>query len=414
MRWELLVGLRYLRSKRKETFVSVITIISTLGVLLGVTVMTITLSVMTGFEQDLRSRILGLQPHLRIINRLSGGLVEHPEILAKAVAADPRILEAAPVFNTQLILSRDGRIAGVYARGVDTSSEGSTYGITHLIVEGSLADLAVRRRFDGADLDGIMIGRNLAKQIGVSLDDVVTLMSPALSASPLGALPRSKRFYVAAIFDSGMAEYDIALVYLSIDAVRSLVRAGPVATGIEARVRDPYQAPEIAKDLNERIGLPYWAESWTDAHRNVFAALQLEKTVYFLVLLLIILVAAFAIVATLYMVVMEKRRDIAVLKAMGATNRSIASIFVLKALLIGTVGTGVGALLGYVTCLGLDRYQFIDLPKGVFYVSTLPVRILPGNFAAVCAASMVICLLAGLFPAWKASRVVPVDILRYE
>jgi lipoprotein-releasing system permease protein len=160
--------------------------------------------------------------------------------------------------------------------------------------------------------------------------------------------------------------------------------------------------------------MPYWVESWTDAHRNVFAALKLEKTAYFLVLLLIILVAAFTIVSTLYMVVMEKRRDIAVLKTMGAADASIARIFVMKGLLIGGVGTSLGALFGWLGCVALGRYEFIQLPEGVFYVKTLPVRIDPENFAMVMAASMVICFGACLFPAWKASRVVPVDVLRYE
>jgi lipoprotein-releasing system permease protein len=211
-----------------------------------------------------------------------------------------------------------------------------------------------------------------------------------------------------------MVEYDAGLVYLAIEDARALLKLGPVATGIEAVLENPNKAPQVAAALNERIGMPYWVQSWTEIHRNVFEALQLEKTVYFLVLLLIILVSAFTIVATLYMVVMEKRRDIAVLKTMGANDRSIAIIFVAKGLLIGVLGTGAGALLGYLACLGLDRYEFIDLPEGVFYVSTLPVRIVASNFVLVSAASVAICLGACLFPAWKAARVVPVDVLRYE
>ncbi len=414
MRWETLVGLRYLRSRRKETFVSVITVISTLGVLIGVMVMTITLSVMTGFEEDLRSRILGLHPHLRLTNRLSAGVVQDPEELAAEMRAHPEVLEAAPILNAQLIVSVGDQISGVYARGVDPDSQSSTFGITDMVVEGSLEEIGRTRRIDGADLPGVMLGRGLAKQLGVASGDAITLMSPKLSASPLGVLPRSKRFYIAAMFDSGMSEYDAGLVYISIESARKLVGVGPVATGIEARIKDPYDAPRVAEQLNAVIGMPYWVESWTEAHRNVFAALQLEKTVYFLVLLLIIMVAAFAIVATLYMVVMEKRRDIGVLKAMGARNRSIARIFVLKGLLVGTLGTALGALFGYLACLGLQTFEFVDLPEGVFYVSKLPVRIVGVNFAVVCAASMTICLLATIFPAWKATKIAPVDILRYE
>ncbi len=414
MGWELFVSLRYLRSRRSELFVSVITVIATLGVFLGVMVLTVTLSIMTGFEQDLRSRILGMHPHLRVSKRLGSGVIDRPEEVAARVAEDPRVSDATPVVQSQLLVSSNGQLLGVFGRGVETHSASSTAGVAGYVTEGSVESLSQRTLFAGAQLPNIMIGRELARKLGVARGDVIRLMSPRISASPLGALPRSKRFVVSALYDSGMSEYDSVLVYLDIDAARKLLEIGDVATGIEARLTDPYEAPAVAADVNARLGLPYWAQSWTQAHRNVFEALQLEKTAYFLILLLIILVAAFTIVSTLYMVVMEKRRDVAVLKAMGATDRSVARIFVVKGLMIGTVGTFLGALCGYLACLALQRYEFIDLPEGVFYVSTLPVRIEAGNFLLVAAASMVICLGACLFPGWKAARVVPVDVLRYE
>jgi len=414
MNWELFVGLRYLFSRRREGFVSVITAISTLSVLLGVMVLTIVLSVMTGFEEDLRARILGLNPHLRVSDRLGGGVIEDPEKFAELVAETPHVVSAAPVVSAQMLVAADGRMLGVFGRGVDPASPTSASGIVDFIVEGDLAALGRRHDHNGAPLPGVLIGRELGRRIGIGFGDLVTVMVPSIAASPLGAMPRSRRFIVAAVYDSGMVEYDAGLVYLALDDARSLLRLGPVATGIEAVLDDPYEAPAVAARLNERLGMPYWAQSWTDVHRNVFEALQLEKTVYFLVLLLIILVAAFTIVSTLYMVVMEKRRDVAVLKAMGATDRSVALIFVYKGLLVGGLGTALGALFGYLACLGLDRYQFIDLPEGVFYVSTLPVRIVGENFLLVATASVVICLGACLFPAWKAARVVPVDVLRYE
>lgn len=432
MGWELFVGFRYLRSRRRENFVSVITVISTVSVLLGVTVLTIVLSVMTGFEEDLRSRILGLHPHLSLSDRLGRGMIDAPNDLAKTMAEDPRIVAAAPVIASQMLVSARGRMYGVYARGVEPGSSSSVHGIIEFVVEGSADALATRqvpavppRRFgqgaadegEAADvppLPTVMIGRELAQRLGVTLGETVTLMVPNLSATPLGALPRSRRFVVAALYDSGMVEYDSGLVYLGIEEARSLLGLGEVATGIEAVLQDPYAAPAVARDINDKLGLPYYAESWTEVHRNVFEALKLEKTVYFLVLLLIILVSSFTIVSALYMIVMEKRRDIAVLKAMGATDRSVAAIFVAKGLLIGVFGTAAGVLLGYLACLALDRYEFIDLPEGVFYVSTLPVRIVASNFAMVAAASVTICLGACLFPAWKAARVIPVDVLRYE
>ncbi|MBI5504907.1 MAG: ABC transporter permease [Deltaproteobacteria bacterium] len=414
MSWELFVGLRYLRSRRSESFVSVITLISTLGVLLGVMVLTVALSIMTGFEQDLRSRILGLHPHLRVSKKIGNGLIEKPDEIVAAVRGDARVLDAAAVVQSQMLVSSGDYLIGVFARGVDPEVPSSLFGIKDYVTEGSLSDIGKRFDVEGSQLPGIMIGRELADKLLVERGDVIRLMSPRFSASPLGAMPRSRRFVVETLYNSGMLEYDSALVFMSLGDARALFGVGPIATGIEARLADPYQAPEVAAALNERIGMPYWVESWTDAHRNVFAALKLEKTAYFLILLLIILVAAFTIVSTLYMVVMEKRRDIAVLKTMGATDASIARVFVLKGLLIGGVGTFGGALVGFLGCLALARYHFIDLPPGVFYVSTLPVRIEASNFMMVTAASMVICFGACLFPAWKAARVVPVDVLRYE
>lgn len=414
MSWEMFVGLRYLRSRRSEAFVSVITVISTLGVLLGVMVLTMTLAIMTGFEEDLRARILGLHPHLRVSNRLGTGVIEKPEDIVMALKSDPRVEDAAAVVQSQMLAAAGDTLLGVFARGVEGKSGSSTAGLEKYVVEGSIDDIGTRVSSEGVELPTIMIGQELAQKLFVERGDTVRLMSPRFSASPMGAMPRSRRFVVAAIFDSGMVEYDGALVFMGIDDARTLFDVGPIATGIEARLKDPYAAPEVAEAMNERVGMPYWVEPWTDAHRNVFAALKLEKTAYFLILLLIILVAAFTIVSTLYMVVMEKRRDIAVLKTMGAPDGSIARIFVMKGLLIGGVGTSLGALFGWLGCLALGRYEFIKLPPGVFYVNTLPVRLDVSNFAMVVGASMVICLGACLFPAWKASRVVPVDVLRYE
>lgn len=414
MSWELFVGLRYLRSRRSEAFVSVITVISTLGVMLGVMVLTMTLSIMTGFESDLRARILGLHPHVRITKKLGSGLIENPEEIVAALRGDPRVKDAAAIVQSQMLVASGDYLLGVFARGIDPHSKSSTAGVERFVAEGKLEDVGRREPAEGGDLPTVMIGRELADKLGVGRGDVIRLLSPRFSASPLGALPRSRRFVVTALFQSGMVEYDAALVFMGIDDARALFGVGEIATGIEARLNDPYEAPEVAETFKSRVGMPYWAEPWTEAQRNVFEALQLEKTAYFLILLLIILVAAFTIVSTLYMVVMEKRRDIAVLKTMGASDRSIARIFVLKGLLIGGSGTFLGALAGWLGCLALQRYEFVRLPEGVFYVATLPVRMEVENFAMVMGASLVICFGACLFPAWKAARVVPVDVLRYE
>ncbi len=414
MSWELFVGMRYLRSRRREAFVSVITAISVMSVLVGVMVLTVVLAVMTGFEEDLRDRILGLHPHLRVTSPLGGSVEPELDRLLAEVGGHQDVVEAAPVLGGQYLVRSGEAVAGVYGRGVDPARNGSTSGVAPFVVEGAAAALAGRHSFKGAMLPGLMIGRELGRRLGLGLGEVVTLMAPGASPSPLGLLPRSKRFVVVAVYDSGMAEYDAGLVYLNIDDAGRLLGEGGGQKGIEATTTDPYQAPRIARELNAALGMPYWVESWTEVHRNVFEALALEKTVYFLVLMLIVLVSAFTIVASLYMVVMEKRRDIAVLKAMGAADGSVARIFLYKGLAVGLFGTVAGVLFGYLLCLGLDRYEFIDLPAGVFYVSTLPVRIVPGNFIVVAAASFLVCLAACLFPAWKAARVVPADVLRYE
>ncbi|MFT4570719.1 MAG: lipoprotein-releasing system permease protein, partial [Candidatus Binatia bacterium] len=410
MGWELMVGLRYLRSRRNEAFVSVITFIATLGVLLGVMVLTITMSVMTGFEEDLRARILGLHAHLRVTKGIGTGVIDNPVEIADLVAGQDEVLDAAPVIQTQLLISSGEQLFGVFGRAIDPTRPTSLAGIMRYVVEGDPKVLGQRMDYEGTPLPTAMIGRELGRKLGIGRGDVLRLMAPRMGASPLGALPRSRRFVVGALYDSGMVEYDTALVYLGLEDARVLLDTGPIATGIEVRIPDPYDAPDVASMLSERIGPPFVVESWTEAHRNIFEALQLEKTAYFLILLLIILVAAFTIVSSLYMVVMEKRRDIAVLKTMGATDRSIARVFVAKGVLIGGVGTGLGVLLGYLGCLALGRWELIPLPEGVFYVKTLPVRMIPANFALVAAASMIICFGACLFPAWKASRIVPVEV----
>ncbi|MGH8008129.1 MAG: FtsX-like permease family protein, partial [Candidatus Binatia bacterium] len=264
-------------------------------------------------------------------------------------------------------------------------------------------------------LSSVIIGEELAKQLGVTLGDPINIVSPLnTTPSPLGMVPRVRRFVVAALLDTGMYEYDSALVLMALKDAQSFFDLEGRVSGVEMRVTDVYAAQTIARRLEAALGLPYKARDWTEINRNLFAALALEKVVYFIVLLLIVLVAAFNIIATLIMVVMEKRKDIAVLKSMGATGRSIGRIFVYKGLIIGVVGTLLGTLFGYVGCWLLDRYEFIELPKDVFYVSTVPVKIYLENFLAVGVASVVICLLATIYPARQAARLAPVEVIRYE
>jgi lipoprotein-releasing system permease protein len=416
VRYPLFIGLRYLRAKRQEAFVSLITAIATLGVAVGVMTLNVVLSVMTGFEEDLRDRILGFNPHILVLS-YSGRIEEHGLVLER-IRQVPGVVAAAPFIYGQAMVSTPDMVVGALLRGVDPRGEQAIDFRRHL-VRGTIRDLETLHPVDGdgagtndVRLPGIVLGKELARRLGVDLGAAVSLLSPVSTPTLIGMVPRVKRFVVVGLFESGMSEYDEVLAYLSLGEAQRLLQLGGV-TGLEVRAADLYAAGEIAERMSEKVEFPYYVRDWMELNHTLFSALKLEKTVYFVVLLLIVLVAAFNIVAMLVMVVMEKRKDIAVLKSMGATPAGIASIFVYKGLVIALVGTVLGNLAGYAACWMLRRYEF-DLPPGVFYVSSLPVRIYPEYFALVTFASLAICLLAALYPARQAAALVPVEIIRYE
>ena len=416
MRYEWFIGLRYLQSRRRERFISLITVISVLGVMIGVMTLNVVMGVMTGFEEVLRDRLLGINAHIAVMK--PGGVLQGYRELSQRVMKEQGVVAAAPLVYGQVMVTAGRRVAGVVVRGVDPKLTAAVVDITQYVKEGKLSDLAKLHTVsaDGqvSEAPGIIVGSRLAGQLGVTVGDSVQLVSPIGTPTALGLIPRIRRFYVAGIFESGMHEYDNTLVYMNLTDAQKFFELGDVATTIEVRVRDVYQAREIASQIQRDLGLPYWTEDWSRLWPNLFSALRLEKTVYFLVLLLMILVGAFNIISTLTMVVMEKRKDIAVLQSMGATRQSIKKIFLLKGCVIGGIGTFLGVALGYGVCLLIQRYQFIELPKDVFLISTVPVRIYLSNFSLVACASFSICLLASIYPARQAAKLDPVEILRYE
>ena len=418
MRYELFIGLRYLRAKRKEAFISLITVISMLGVMIGVMTLNIVLAVMTGFEEDLRDRILGFNPQVVVLS-FNGTIADSAGVVQR-INRVPGVVAAAPFVYGQVMLSAQQNVSGAVVRGVGPESE-AVIDLQRHLKQGNLEELDKLHdvpldegRGATVELPGLIVGKDVARQLGLLVGDTVNVISPVATPTAVGMVPRVKRFVVVGLFDSGMAEYDSSLVYMALPDAQKFFDLDHSVTGIEVRVTDLYQAKEVGDRIRETLGFPFRVRDWMEVNHNLFSALKMEKTVYFIVLLLIVLVAAFNIVATLIMVVMEKRKDIAILKSMGATRAGVGRIFVFKGMIVGIVGTLIGNAGAYLACWLLKRYQFVELPKDVFYVNTLPVKMYPEYFAAVTLASLAICLLATVYPARQAARLAPVDVIRYE
>lgn len=411
--YELFIGLRYLKAKRKQTFISIITFISMAGVMVGVMALVIVLSVMAGFQEDLRSKILGTTSHV-IIMKFGEG-IEDAGSVVKKVKTVPHVLAASPFIYNQVMLTSDSGVSGAVVRGIDPETATTVTDIAKSIREGSFSSIMEKKKDNaGIEVSGVVIGKELAKNLGVFVGDYINVVSPLGTMTPMGMVPKVKRFQVGGVFDSGMYEYDSSLIYVSIKDAQSFFNMGEKVTGVEVKIDDIYKAREIGKDIQSSLGYPYWTRDWMEMNKNLFAALKLEKIAMFVILTLIVLVAAFNIISTLIMVVMEKHKDIAILKAMGSTSRSIMKIFVIEGMVIGTVGTTLGLLGGYVSCFLLAKYKFIELPGDVYYISTLPVKMEPLTLLLVSAAAMGISFIATIYPAYQAARLDPAETLRYE
>jgi len=416
MNYELFIGLRYLRARRRETFISLITLISILGVMIGVMTLNVVMAVMTGFEEVLRDRLLGINAHIAVVK--PGDRLTDYEQVVDQIEQEKGVVAAAPSVYGQVMVTSGARVSGVVVRGIDPERAARVVDVQPYIKEGSLAALnksyPVEVEGRSVSLPGVILGTRLAGQLKALVGEPVQVVSPLATPTVLGMVPKVRRFVVVGLFDSGMHEYDATLVYMNLADAQRFFEIGDSVSSIEIRVEDVYQAQEIAGRIQRKLGFPYFAEDWSRLWPNLFSALRLEKTVYFLVLLLMVLIGAFNIISTLIMVVMEKKKDIAILQSMGATRRSIRRIFLIKGCVIGTVGTLLGVLFGYGICLLIERYQFIELPKDVFLISTVPVRIYLGNFVLVALTSFFVCLLASVYPARHAAKLDPVEIIRYE
>ncbi|UCF79019.1 MAG: lipoprotein-releasing ABC transporter permease subunit [Candidatus Eiseniibacteriota bacterium] len=409
MKFELFVARRYLRAKRRVSFISLISAISVGGVLVGVAALTIVLSVMNGFEDEVQRRIVGANAHVVVLSHGDSGLRADEEFLRR-VEGVPGVEAVAPFVYSKGMISAGGFSDGVVIKGIDLPRE-------KLVTEVHQNISPVIESIDLPDgRSGIVLGHYLANSLGVSAGDEVVLTSP-LEGSPtiFGMIPRVKKFEVVGIFTSGMYDYDSSFGYISIRAAQEFLGRPENVTGVEVRVHDMYKAPGVADDIITALGgFPFTASSWIELNRNLFSWMKTEKIVMFIILMLIVAVAAFNIISTLIMVVMEKRRDIGILKSMGATSSSVMRIFMAEGVAVGLIGTVLGSLTGFVGCFFLQKYKFISLPGDVYFIDRLPVKMEAGDFLLVALAAVGVCFAATLYPSWKASRLVPVEAIRHE
>ena len=415
MNFELFVSLRYLLAKRRQTFISLITLISIGGVGLGVMALIVVIAVMNGFQEDLRSRILGITSHV-VVGNFSGTLSDYREVM-KEVEKEPGVVASTPLIYTQVMISSGRTVSGAIMRGIDPASASEVINIQKNMKWGNVTDLLPASRGSedsGPVRPGIILGAELAKNLAVRLGDWITIISPVGRLTPMGQSPKSKLFQIVGIFQSGMYEYDNTLAYADLKESQQFLGIGDSATGVEIKVANIYAAEKIAGAISARLGHPYWVRDWMQMNRSLFSALKLEKVVMFIILTLIVLVAAFNIVSSLIMLVMEKTRDIAILKAMGATTARIRKIFVLEGLMIGVSGTVLGLLGGFTLCALLKKYKFIELPPDVYYISTLPVRWEVLDVVVIALSAILISLVATIYPSRQAAGLDPAEALRYE
>ncbi len=404
--FEYFAAWRYLKAGKKKGFVSLITLLSMTGITVGVMTLIVVIAVMTGAEHDFKERVLGAQPHILLMRH--GSLFHDYRSAIETIQSVAGVAAAKPFVHTQVVLRSAKGLAGAMLKGIDPESFARLG--TH---SGPIPAQTTAENIPSASSPRIMVGKALAEELGVGPgEQLLYMVFSQGSKFDIGRLPTMRRFTVAGIFSTGLDEYDKAVIYTTLSEAQNIIGTGDAVTGIEVQLRDVDNVKEITRNIKALLKPDYWAMDWMQMNRNIFSALRLQKTVMFIILILIVLVAAFNIAGSLFMMVMERTKDIAILKAMGTNNTSIRRIFILKGMVIGLTGSLLGVFGGFIICAILGRYKFIELPGDVYYFTTLPIRLEALDVLVITSSALLICFLASLYPSFLAARMTPVEGLR--
>jgi len=407
MSYEFFIAKRYLKSKKSSKFISIITAISVCGVLIGVAALVFVLSMMNGFEKEVRSRIIGTTAHVTVFSAFGEGMEDY-EALLPQIKEIKHVVAVAPFVYSKAAISSKEESDGIIVRGIDSEKETNVTDIKRNLLTGSFD-------FEQKELPGMVLGKTLAERLGVCLGDEVVLFSINKGDLTAGwTIPKATKFELIGMFETGMFEYDASLSYISIKSAQKLFNLGDKVTGLQIKIDDLYKAEKVAQELDKKLGYRFYALDWMHMHKNLFSWMTLEKYAMFIVLSLIIAVAAFNIISTLIMVVIEKKKDIGILKSIGSTSSSIMKIFMFEGLVVGIVGTILGSFFGFILCWVQETFKIISLPAEIYFINSLPVDMRLLDFVLVAIAAIGITFLATIYPAKKAAGLSPVDAIWYE